>query len=130
MEIIYFNDDTETKIEFNDDDIKKETFRADILRIGALKNPIHAKELFAQMDDSELEMLLIELQYKPQSVVNYFFIKEDSKQNYFLTINQLMEEVIFIGKNENSSLVKIKNSQKGIFHASNNFLEKNLIKIN
>ena len=129
MIIIYFNPITETYIEFFSSSIKNDTFKEDILNIGALHNGSDISELAAKLDESELDDLLFNLQYKKDIALNSFFIKNEEKEFFYLNIpNSLIEEVERLGSNDNMIIVKLTNSKDGIFLASTEFMKKNLIK--
>lgn len=129
MKIIYFNPITETYIEFFSSSIKNDTFKEDILNIGALHNDSDISELAAKLDESELDDLLANLQYKKDIALNSFFIKNEEKEFFYLNIpNSLIEEVERLGSNDNMIIVKLTNTKDGIFLASTEFMKKNLIK--
>lgn len=126
---LYFNFHTETAIEFNCNDICEDKFHEDILRIGDLKNPINANELLSKLDDDEVDSLLIDLSYNPKMALEYFFIKDKSNQEYFLTIkDELIEKVVILGSNNDSIVAKLVGSTNGFLKASKGFFRKNLIK--
>lgn len=126
----YFNQETETLIEFKCNDISKENFYEDILRIGAKKNPINPTELFQKLNSDELDNLLFDLSCRPEVAKNLFYIKDTSNSEYYLTLkDSFMEKVLLMGANNNMGIMKIVGSTSGILQASNLFLERNLIKI-
>lgn len=128
---LYFDEESEHLILFENDEIKEETFREDILRIAAKVNGIMAKELFEKLSDSQIDNLLIALEYDSINVVNNFYKCIDDETDYYLTIKQsLIEKVKIIAKNSNRTIMQFSENKKGIFMASNNYIEKNLIKGN
>lgn len=128
---LYFDEESEHLILFKNDEIKEETFKEDILRIAAKVNGIMANELFEKLSDSQIDNLLIALEYDSINVINNFYKCIEDETDYYLTIKQsLIEKVKIIGKNSNRTIMQFSENKKGIFMASNNYIEKNLIKGN
>lgn len=120
---LYFNPETETLIEFKSDEISKENFYTDILRIGAKKNPINPSELFGKLDDDELNNLLVDLSCRPEIAKNLFYIKDNTSSEYYFTLkDSFMEKVHLLGTNNNMGILKVVGSTSGIFQASSLFL--------
>lgn len=128
---LYFHQETEKLVMFKNDEINSKTFYEDILRIGLVKNGIEANDLFKKLNEEEIDSLLISLQYDQENIINNFYNCVKDESEYYLTVtNSLIEKVKIIGKNSNCTLVKLIGDRKGIFMASNSFIEKNLIRGN
>lgn len=128
MEFLYFDKSSEKLVRFTEPEIKEETFCADILRIGALKNGINPAELYSKLNEDELDYMMYKIECEPSVLFQEFFIKDNSNNEFYLTIkDHLIEKVNIIGKNEHNTMVKIVGSVHGILIASNLYINKNLV---